>query len=53
MKVKQFYKQDLIQSKQFSTIEKDFLNAILVENQKYSVDETRELLSKKMKEVIR
>lgn len=47
-----FSKLDVLSAEQFTRIEKDFLVAYLADDQLYTVEQAKEVLSKKLKGVI-
>jgi hypothetical protein len=49
---KSFFKEDVLRSKEFSPIERDFLSGFL-EDKKYTIDEARKALEKIKKGVVK
>lgn len=47
-----YSKEILLESDSFKRVERDFLQALLDDNQEYSIDEAREILNKKLEGVV-
>ena len=47
-----YSKEVLLESDSFKRVERDFLQALLDDNQEYSIDEAREILNKKLEGVV-
>lgn len=48
-----FTKDQLVNSKHFNVNEKDILNALLSENERYSIDESREVIERFYKKEVK
>lgn len=48
-----FEKEDILKSSEFSRINKDFLTAFLNDGEKYSIEQAKEILAKKLKGVVK
>ena len=48
-----FGKEDILKSSEFSRVNKDFLTAFLNDGEKYSIEQAKEILAKKLKGVVK
>lgn len=48
-----FGKEDILKSNEFSRVNKDFLTAFLNDGEKYSIEQAKEILAKKLKGVVK
>ena len=48
-----FEKEDILKSSEFSRVNKDFLTAFLNDGEKYSIEQAKEILAKKLKGVVK
>lgn len=48
-----FIKEQIVNSKHFTVNEKDILNALLSENERYSIDESREVIERFYKKEVK
>lgn len=48
-----FEKEDILKSSDFSRVNKDFLTAFLNDGEKYSIEQAKEILAKKLKGVVK
>lgn len=48
-----FAVEDILTSESFNKVEKDFLNAFLDKSKKYSIEEAKEILTKKLKGAVK
>lgn len=48
-----FEKEDILKSGEFSRVNKDFLTAFLNDGEKYSIEQAKEILAKKLKGVVK
>lgn len=44
-----FAKADLLSSKEFTAVDKDFLNALLTDGETYTIEEAKKILADKLK----